>query len=131
MLDVMFESESEVAQSCPTLCDPWTLAYQAPLSMGFSRQEYWSGLPFPSPRCYVYLRYKTLLVKFAVVSVFPVNHRLSQRKALVSSFMISHLVGAQICKPSQWRIPIPHHLGSYTRTELCTKTNRDIYRWIH
>ena len=28
---------------------PWSLAYQAPLSMGFSRQEYWSGLPFPSP----------------------------------------------------------------------------------
>ena len=28
---------------------PWTAAYQAPLSMGFSRQEYWSGLPFPSP----------------------------------------------------------------------------------
>ena len=29
---------------------PWTVAYQAPSSMGFSRQEYWSGLPFPSPR---------------------------------------------------------------------------------
>ena len=28
---------------------PWTVTYQAPLSMGFSRQEYWSGLPFPSP----------------------------------------------------------------------------------
>ena len=28
---------------------PWTVAYQAPLSMGFSRQEYWSGLPLPSP----------------------------------------------------------------------------------
>ena len=28
---------------------PWTLAHQAPQSMGFSRQEYWSGLPFPSP----------------------------------------------------------------------------------
>ena len=27
---------------------PWTIAYQAPLSMGFSRQEYWTGLPFPS-----------------------------------------------------------------------------------
>ena len=38
-----------VAQSCPTLCDPVTVARQAPLSMGFSRQEYWSGLPFPSP----------------------------------------------------------------------------------
>ena len=71
--------ESEVAQSCPTLCDPmdcslpgsslhgilqarvlewvaifvhlflapWTVAHQAPPSMGFSRPEYWSGLPFP------------------------------------------------------------------------------------
>ena len=28
---------------------PWTVAYQAPPSMGFTRQEYWSGLPFPSP----------------------------------------------------------------------------------
>ena len=28
---------------------PWTVAYQTPPSMGFSRQEYWSGLPFPSP----------------------------------------------------------------------------------
>ena len=42
------ESESEVAQSRPTRSDPWTAAYQAP-SMGFSRQEYWSGLPLPSP----------------------------------------------------------------------------------
>ena len=41
--------ESEVAQSCLTLSDPWTAAYQAPLSMGFSRQEYWSGVPLPSP----------------------------------------------------------------------------------
>ena len=37
-----------VAQSCPTPCDPMD-SHQAPLSMGFSRQEYWSGLPFPSP----------------------------------------------------------------------------------
>ena len=29
---------------------PWTVAHQAPLSTGFPRQEYWSGLPFPSPR---------------------------------------------------------------------------------
>ena len=36
--------------SCPTLCDPlWTVACQAPLSMGFFMQEYWSGLPFPPP----------------------------------------------------------------------------------
>ena len=34
---------------CLTLVTPWTVASQAPLSMGFSRQEYWSELPFPSP----------------------------------------------------------------------------------
>ena len=38
-----------VAKSCPTLATPWTVARQAPLSMGFSRQEYQSGLPCPSP----------------------------------------------------------------------------------
>ena len=30
--------------------NPWTAAYQAPLSMGFSKQEYWSGVPLPSPK---------------------------------------------------------------------------------
>ena len=44
-----FEGGSLVAQSCPTLATPWTVACQAPLSMGFPRQEYWSGVPFPSP----------------------------------------------------------------------------------
>ena len=46
------KSESEVAQSCPTLATPWTAAYQAPPSMGFSRQKYWSGVPLPSPLKY-------------------------------------------------------------------------------
>ena len=43
------KSETEVAQSCLTLATPWTAAYQAPPTMGFSRQEYWSGVPLPSP----------------------------------------------------------------------------------
>ena len=38
-----------VAQPSQTLWGPWAIARQAPLSVGFSRQEYWSGLPFPSP----------------------------------------------------------------------------------
>ena len=42
------KNESEVAQSCPTHSDPRTTSYQAPPSMGFSRQEYWSGVPLPS-----------------------------------------------------------------------------------
>ena len=37
------------AQSCLTLVTPWTVVRQAPLSMGFLRQAYWSGLPFPPP----------------------------------------------------------------------------------
>ena len=40
---------------------PWTAAYQAPLSMGFSRQEYWSGVPLPSP---------LITSNFSKVSVF-------------------------------------------------------------
>ena len=38
------------AHSCLTLCGPWTVACQGPLSMEISRQEYWSRLPFLSPR---------------------------------------------------------------------------------
>ena len=38
-----------VAKLCPSVVTPWAVACQASLSTGFSRQEYWSGLPFPSP----------------------------------------------------------------------------------
>ena len=38
------------ALSWLTLCNPMTIAHQAPLSVGFPKQEYWSGLPFPTPR---------------------------------------------------------------------------------
>ena len=38
-----------VGKSCLILATAWTVARQAPLFMEFSRQEYWSGLPFPSP----------------------------------------------------------------------------------
>ena len=42
------KSESEVAPRVRLLATPWTAAFQAPTSMGFSRQEYWSGVPLPS-----------------------------------------------------------------------------------
>ena len=42
-------NQSELSQSCLTFATPWTVACQAPRSMKFSRQEYWSGLPFLSP----------------------------------------------------------------------------------
>ena len=43
---VFIGSGGLVAKSCPSLVTPWTVACQAPLSMGFFRQEYWSGVPF-------------------------------------------------------------------------------------
>ena len=46
-IDTYLCSVAVVTQSCLTLATPWT--HQAPLSIEFSRQEYWSGLPFPSP----------------------------------------------------------------------------------
>ena len=47
--DIESESVSLPVKSSSLQLHAWTVAHQAPLSMGFSRQEYWSGLPFPSP----------------------------------------------------------------------------------
>ena len=48
--DVLLKDvHAELLQSCPTLCNPIYLAHQVSLSMGFPRQEYWSGVPFPPP----------------------------------------------------------------------------------
>ena len=41
---------AKLLQSCPTLCEPIDGSPQAPLSLGFSRQEHWSGVPSPSPK---------------------------------------------------------------------------------
>ena len=52
MTDPVIQSEKVrvlVAQSCLILCNPWTVAQEAPTSMVFSRKEYWSELQFPSP----------------------------------------------------------------------------------
>ena len=51
----------------PLCANPWTAAYQASLSMGFSKQEHWSGLPFPSPG-YLTLTTAYLTVAFSANS---------------------------------------------------------------
>ena len=48
-LQILLSGGGLDAKSCPVLATPWTVAHQAPLSMGFPRQEHWSALPFPSP----------------------------------------------------------------------------------
>ena len=45
----MYYMKVKVAQWCPTFYDPMVVACKAPLSMEFSRPEYWNGWPFPSP----------------------------------------------------------------------------------
>ena len=55
------ESESEVAQSCPTLCKPMDCSPPGSSVHGFSRQEYWSGLPFPSPGFGTFLQWPGLV----------------------------------------------------------------------
>ena len=84
------KSENEVTQSCLTFATPWTAAYQAPPSMGFSRQEYWSGVPLPSPEN-LWAKHKMLSVQFSSVTQlcltlcdpmdcsttgFPIHHQL-------------------------------------------------------
>ena len=48
-MNLLLSSGGLVTKSCPTLASPWTVACLVPLTMEFSRQEYWSALPLPSP----------------------------------------------------------------------------------
>ena len=48
-IDISTCVHAKLLQSCPTLCNLCTVAHEDPLSMGFFKQEHWSGLPFPSP----------------------------------------------------------------------------------
>ena len=80
------KSESEVTQSCSTLATPWTAAYQAPPSMGFSRQKYWSGVPLPSP--YQIIQSVKVLLLFIIINItiiFTLNH-------LLASFCVVYVI---------------------------------------
>ena len=53
---------------------PWTAAYQAPPSMGFSRQEYWSGVPLPSPcKIYIHVQFTS---DFLIFSLLKLNWKM-------------------------------------------------------
>ena len=82
-----------VTQSRLTLCDPMDCTCQAPLSVGFPRQEYWSGLPFPSPGDLpnpgIELRSPTLQA-VALTSEPPGKPMLSLKKP--SNFKSSHAI---------------------------------------
>ena len=69
-----------VLKSCPALLTPWTTACQAPLSTRFPRQEYWSGLPLPSPGDPLNTQKEpeTLVSSALQVDSLPLNHQGSQ-----------------------------------------------------
>ena len=82
-----------VAHCVPLFATPWTVAFQVPLSMEFSRQEYWSGLTFPSPGIYKKYVHTHIYDSDSPISPLPLS---CIRKSLVwselaSSFMLFDL----------------------------------------
>ena len=79
------KSESEVTQSCRTLRDFMDCSYQAPPSMGFSRQEYWSGLPLPSPILYIENPKDSIRKLLELIDEFSkvARHKINTQKSLV------------------------------------------------
>ena len=76
---------------------PWTAALQDPPSMGFSRQEYWSGMPLPSPRCKLRVWNSSLSQSNLRRSVWQTVSRSSLRLMSIESVMpSSHLI---LCRP--------------------------------
>ena len=67
---------------------PWTVAHQAPLSMGFSRQEYWNGLPFSSPG-----------------DLLDPGIELESSAWQMNSFLLSHLGSPGFCYPGLFSLP--------------------------
>ena len=91
------KKESEVIQSCPTLCGSQAVAYQAPPSMGFSRQEYWSGLPFDPSKWELFSFYK-LLHHFPYANVIfsntstPSQEKFSRRVWVVLTLIMVDII---------------------------------------
>ena len=81
-----------LAASCPTLCEPMdSIAHQAPLFMEFSRVDYWSGLPFPSPTITmetIYVSIDKWRDKEAVVHIYNGNITQSEKRNEVGSFLV-------------------------------------------
>ena len=96
-------SESEVTQSCRTSATLWTAAFQAPPSMGFSRQEYWSGVPLPS-------RNPGLVPPKATVSLFNVSSCGGERQWLAAGRQ-SHTHDTMLKPPTSPALQ-PPELGS-------------------
>ena len=124
------------------LATPWTAAHQAPPSMGFSRQEYWRGLPLPSPKLHIFLisdvvlshcRISTLffydfnfLVKFSIflIHLFSISEHTNHDACMLSSSVMSSSVTLwTVASQAPLCIGIPQ-----ARILVCHDTLRDLPR---
>ena len=82
----------QLLQSCLPLCNLWTIAHQAPLSMGFFRQEYWSGSPCPPPGDLLDPGFKpTSLISPALAGrFFTTSNTWEAHKSTIFQFLKNH-----------------------------------------
>ena len=97
---------SLVTKWCLTLMTPWTVAPQTPLSIGFPRQEYWSGLPFPSPGHLPHPGIKPASPALQVNSLLtesPGKHRLIVRMTPILHSICIWIIWLEIFNSSGWK----------------------------
>ena len=87
---------------------PWTAAYQAPPSMGFSRQEYWSGVPLPSPKKCVYIYIYIYMCVCVCVCIPPDFIRKELKPKEVKRYTIYHRSKCW-CSGNTTRSPVFQH----------------------
>ena len=111
---VSVHSSVLVVQSCLTLCVPWTVAHKPPLSVGFSRQEYWSALPFPSPG---------YLPNTGIKPKYPALHADSLPYKPIMEVQFSSVAQScpTLCNPMNRcmpGLPVHHKLPEFTQTHV-------------
>ena len=101
----------------------WTVAYQAPPPMGFSRQEYWSGLPLPSPDIVVAAAAAAKSLQSCPTLYDPIDGRQTQIHESLVSFSFSSVAQScpTLCDPmncSTPGLPVHHQLPEFTQTQV-------------
>ena len=83
---------------CKSLWTPWTVAHQAPLSMGFPRQEYWSGLPFPPPGG-VFLTQEWNLHLLRLLRCLWILYHWATRESLIKAHPLAYFYAEPVFEP--------------------------------
>ena len=108
----------------PLLATPWTAVYQAPLPMGFSRQEYWSGVPVPSP----YVNYKVSSVAQSCQSLCDSMNR--STPGLPVYHQLPEFTQTQVHRVND-AIQPSHPLSSPFPPALNPSQHQGLFQWIN